>query len=116
MVSHSVAAVYGLPLMIVRNADPQHDAAACAAIYEPYVSDSVVSFEARPPTVQEMSSRIGGAYAWVVAERDGVTLGYAYASPHRERAAYRWAADVAVYIGSDHHRSGVGRALYTSLF
>ncbi len=109
-------AVYGLPIMIVRNADPQHDAAACAAIYGPYVSDTVVSFEARPPTVEEMSSRIGGAYAWLVVERDGVTLGYAYASPHRERAAYRWAADVAVYIDADHHRSGVGRALYTRLF
>jgi L-amino acid N-acyltransferase YncA len=103
-------------VMIVRNADPQRDAAACAAIYGPYVSDSVVSFEALPPTVEEMSSRISAAYAWVIAERDGVTLGYAYASRHRERAAYRWAADVAVYIGADHHRSGLGRALYASLF
>jgi L-amino acid N-acyltransferase YncA len=102
--------------MIVHDADPQCDAAACAAIYGPYASDSVVSFEERPPSVEEMSSRISAAYAWVVAERDGVTLGYAYASPHRERAAYRWAADVAVYIGADHYRSGVGRALYTSLF
>jgi L-amino acid N-acyltransferase YncA len=99
--------------MIIRNADPQRDAAACAAIYAPYVSDSVVSFEARPPTVEEMSGRISAAYAWVVAEHEGVTLGYAYASPHQERAAYRWAADVAVYVDSDHHRSGVGRALYT---
>jgi L-amino acid N-acyltransferase YncA len=88
--------------MIVRYADPQRDGAACAAIYGPYVSGSVVSFEALPLTVEEMSSRISAAYAWVIAEREGVTLGYAYAyayaSPHRERAAYRWAADVAVYI------------------
>ncbi len=46
--------------MIVRNADPQRDAAACTEIYGPYVSDSVVSFEAHPPTVEEMSSRPPG--------------------------------------------------------
>ncbi len=57
-----------------------------------------------------------GIRAWIVAEHEGVTLGYAYGSRHRERAAYRWAADVAVYINSDHHRSGIGRALYTRLF
>jgi L-amino acid N-acyltransferase YncA len=103
-------------MMIVRYADPQRDAAACAAIYGPYVSDSVVSFESRPPTGEEMADRISAAYAWVVAEREGVALGYAYASPHRERTAYRWAADVAVYIDAGHHRSGVGRALYAQLF
>jgi phosphinothricin acetyltransferase len=102
--------------MIIRDADPQRDAAACAAIYSPYVTDSVVSFEARPPTAEEMSARIGAAHAWVVAEQEGVTVGYAYGSPHQERAAYRWTADVAVYIDADHHRSGVGRALYTRLF
>jgi L-amino acid N-acyltransferase YncA len=103
-------------MMTIRDADRQGDAAACAAIYGPYVSDSVVSFEARPPTVEEMAGRINAAYAWVLAEHEGLRLGYAYASPHRERAAYRWAADVAVYIDPAHHRSGVGRALYARLF
>ena len=56
------------------------------------------------------------AYAWLVAEPDGVPVGYAYGSRHRERAAYGWAADVAVYISAEHHRAGVGRALYTRLF
>ena len=58
----------------------------------------------------------GAAAAWVLAEHEGVTLGYAYGSRHRDRSAYRWAADVAVYIAADHHRAGVGRALYTHLF
>jgi L-amino acid N-acyltransferase YncA len=111
-----MAAVYGLRMMTIRDAEEQGDAAACAAIYGPYVSNSVVSFEARPPTVEEMANRISAAYAWVLAEHEGVTLGYAYGSRHRERAAYRWAADVAVYIDPGHHRSGVGRALYTRLF
>jgi L-amino acid N-acyltransferase YncA len=102
--------------MLIRDADPQRDAGACAAIYAPYVSDSVVSFEERPPTAEAMADRMRGAYAWVIAEHEGAALGYAYGSRHRERASYQWAADVAVYIDADHHRAGVGRALYTHLF
>lgn len=101
---------------MIRDADPRRDAAACAAIYRPYVSDSVASFEERPPTAEEMSSRIGSAHAWLIAEEGGNALGYAYASPHNPRAAYRWAADVAAYIAAERHRSGLGRALYTELF
>jgi L-amino acid N-acyltransferase YncA len=104
--------------MIFRDADPQRDAEACAAIYAPYVSDSVASFEEVPPTVREMSARIASSHVWLLAEAEaeGMVVGYAYASPHRERAAYRWAADVAVYIDSAHHRVGVGQELYTQLF
>jgi L-amino acid N-acyltransferase YncA len=101
--------------MLVRNADPKRDAADCAAIYAPYVSDSVASFETQPPAAPEMAARIGAAHVWVVAEHQGPAVGYAYASPHNERAAYRWSADVAVYISAEHHRSGVGRALYEGL-
>jgi phosphinothricin acetyltransferase len=102
--------------MIVRDADPQRDAAACAAIYAPYITDSVVSFEETPPPAAEVERRMLAAHAWLVAERDGAVVGYAYGSRHRERAAYRWAAEVAVYIDAIHHRGGVGRALYTQLF
>ncbi len=49
-----------------------------------------------------------------MAEEDGV-VGYAYGCPHRERAAYRWAADVSVYVAPTHHRQGLGRALYEDL-
>ncbi|HEY3828570.1 MAG TPA: GNAT family N-acetyltransferase [Solirubrobacteraceae bacterium] len=102
--------------MVIRDADPQADAAGCAAIYEPYVSNTAISFETRPPTATEMARRIGAAYVWMVAEREGSTLGYAYSTPHRERAAYHWAADVTVYVAPAHHRTGVGRALYAQLF
>ena len=47
---------------------------------------------------------------------DGQVAGYAYAGAHHERAAYRWAANVSVYIHEDYRRSGVGRALYEALF
>jgi phosphinothricin acetyltransferase len=53
---------------------------------------------------------------WFVLERDGRVLGYAYASPHRDRAAYQWSVEVSAYVHPDAHRLGVARALYTGLF
>jgi L-amino acid N-acyltransferase YncA len=103
----------------IRAADPARDAAACARIYAPYVTGGPVSFEEVAPDAQEMAARIArvaAAYPWLVAERDGAIAGFAYASPHRERAAYRWAADVTVYLDRAHHRRGIGRALYEALF
>jgi L-amino acid N-acyltransferase YncA len=102
--------------LVIRDADPDRDADRCAGIYAPYVADTVVSFELRPPTGPEMAGRMRSAYAWLVAELDGVVAGYAYAAAHRERAAYRWAADVAVYLEAGRQRSGMGRGLYTRLF
>lgn len=102
--------------MLIRGADSERDGTACAAVYAPYVSDSVASFEATPPGGAEMAARIEAAHAWLVAERDGAVIGYAYGSRHQQRAAYRWAADVAIYIDELHHRAGLGRALYERLF
>jgi phosphinothricin acetyltransferase len=82
------------------------------------VSDSVISLEEEAPDADEMAQRIEGIsarYPWLVAEEDGRVIGYAYASQHRERAGYRWAVEVAVYIGDGHRRKGVGGALYRSL-
>ena len=101
--------------ILVRDADPERDAAACSAIYAPYVLGSVASFEADPPAPDVMATRIAASHAWLIAEQDGIALGYAYGSPHRDRAAYRWAADVAIYVDAAHHRAGAGRALYTRL-
>jgi L-amino acid N-acyltransferase YncA len=109
-------ALYRLVAMVIRDADPGLDAAACAAIYAPYVTDSIVSFEEVPPNAEQMAARVRAAHAWVVAEVEGGVVGYAYGSAHRERAAYRWAADVAVYLDAGHHRRGLGRALYGELF
>jgi phosphinothricin acetyltransferase len=105
--------------MLIRHADPDRDAAACAAIYAPSVTHGVASLEERAPEAHEMTDRIritSRAYPWLVAEIDGEVAGYAYGSRHHDRAAYRWAADVTVYISADHHRRGVGRALYGALF
>ena len=96
------------------------DAAAIAAIYRPHVTDAVTSFEVDPPGPAEMAARIQTVLArapWLVCTDAGNTaIGYAYASRHHERAAYQWSVDVAVYIHAGHHRRGIGRALYETLF
>ncbi len=98
------------------------DAAAVAAIYAPYVRDTCVSFETEAPDAAAMAGRIGrtlATYPWLVAVQDdtvsGAVAGYAYAGRHRERSAYRWAVDVAVYVDGARRRAGVGRALYGAL-
>ena len=102
----------------LRSADPAADAAACAGIYRPYVTESWVSFEIDPPDHSEMERRIedySASHAWLVAECDGVVQGYAYGSPHRSRAAYASSCDVAIYLAEDVRRKGLGRALYGAL-
>lgn len=104
---------------MIRDADPARDAATCAAIYAPNVTTSAISFEERPPDAAEMEARIERnlrTHPWLVAEEGGWVVGYAYACGHRERAAYRWATDVAVYIAAAKRRRGHGRCLYEELF
>ena len=94
------------------------DAAAIQQIYAPVVLETAISFEEVPPTVQEMAQRITTTlqtYPYLVAEEDGVIKGYAYASQHRARPAYRWAVDVTVYIAESARRQGIGRQLYETL-
>ena len=94
------------------------DAAAIQAIYAPYVSDTLISFEEVPPDREEIAKRLAGIlphYPYLLAEQDGQVLGYAYASQHRSRAAYRTSIDVAVYVLPEFSRRGIGRALYGEL-
>jgi L-amino acid N-acyltransferase YncA len=104
--------------MKVRDAN-EHDAEACAAIYAPYVTDTTITFEYEPPSAAEMARRIAAAqraHAWLVLEDDGRVVGYAYAGPYKERAAYRWSSEVSVYLEMGRRRSGSGRLLYEALF
>lgn len=103
---------------MIRPAAPARDAAACAAIYAPYVKDTAVSFEEVAPSAADFAAKIAqlsATHPYLVCERDGAIAGFAYGSQHRERAAYRWAADVSVYVGPAWHRRGVARALYLEL-
>ncbi len=106
----------------VRVATPE-DADACLAVYAPYVETTAISFEERPPSVEEMRARIAASlesHAWVVLEQPGsptgALLGYAYGGPYKSRPAYRWACEVSVYVDRTRRRSGVGTALYEDLF
>jgi phosphinothricin acetyltransferase len=95
------------------------DASTIAAIYAPYVRDTIVSFETEAPDAVEMAARIekiAPRHPWLVAEHGSDLLGYAYACEHRSRLAYRWSADVAVYLDPSAQRHGIGRALYERLF
>jgi len=102
----------------IRVARPD-DAAAIAAIYAPIVRDTAISFETDVPDAAEMARRIETTlktHPWLVAEASGLVAGYAYASPHRSRAAYRWDADVTVYVADTAQRRGLARGLYEEVF
>ncbi|HVS99722.1 MAG TPA: GNAT family N-acetyltransferase [Solirubrobacterales bacterium] len=105
--------------MTIRPADPERDAASCAAIYAPSVESTPISFELVPPDAAELARRIAryaATHQFLVAELEGEVVGYAYACPWAERAAYRWAVESSVYVDSRHQGEGIGRALYTELF
>jgi phosphinothricin acetyltransferase len=92
------------------------DVDAILAIYAPFCESTHVSFEEVAPAPEEMRRRVlETPYPWLVFESDGVVVGYAYASRHRERAAYRWSVEVSAYVAEGQRGRGVGRALYAEL-
>lgn len=94
------------------------DAEALLSIYAPYVTDTAVSFEYDVPSVDEFRARIKGIsakYPYIVAERDGRTVGYAYAGAFKARPAYNWDVETTIYIDRSERRSGIGRILLLKL-
>lgn len=106
------------PLPVVRDATDE-DMAAVAAIYRHYVLSSAATFEETPPDTATLHARRTALLAldlpWLVAERDGRVLGYAYAAPYRARPAYRHTLEDSIYVAHDALGGGVGRALLTAL-
>ena len=97
----------------------QEDATDVAAIYRPVVEETPISFEAEAPSHDAMRSRMVATTRerpWLVCDLDGYVAGFAYASPHRSRDAYKWSVDSSIYVGKAFRRRGVARALYTALF
>lgn len=103
---------------LVRLVDPIRDAPAVAAIYRTVVEESHASFETVAPDTAEMERRIRSTLTltpWLVANEGAVVRGFAYAAPHRSRAAYRWSVDISVYVAESVRGRGFGRVLYDAL-
>ena len=94
------------------------DADQIAAIYEPLVRETPVSFELDPPSPAEMTDRIKSitsGHPWLVSEESGVLLAYAYATSFRGRPAYRWSVETTVYVHEGHRGRGLGGQVYRGL-
>ena len=95
---------------IIRRAKAEDGAALCA-IYAPYITDTTITFEYEVPTDAAFSDRIretAAQFPYLVCERDGEIIGYAYAHRIRERAAYDWDAELSVYLKQGTHGRGIG--------
>jgi phosphinothricin acetyltransferase len=97
----------------------ESDAEVIAGIYRPIVEGTAISFETTAPDRHEMTRRIRetlASHPWLVCDLGEVIAGYAYATRHRVRGAYRWSVDVSVYVDAGHRQRGIARGLYRSLF
>lgn len=104
--------------LIVR-ASTEADVARCAEIYGHHVLHGTASFEVDPPDVAEMGKRRAAVLdlglPYLVAEKDGKILGYAYAGLYRTRPAYRYSVENSIYIDHETRGQGVGKALLLPL-
>lgn len=101
----------------IRPAVPD-DAPALLNIYRPYVEHTAITFEYEVPSEEEFRRRIAHTlerYPYLVTVQDGRPVGYAYAGPFQERAAYDWSVELSIYVAQDHRRSGIGGKLYRTL-
>ena len=103
--------------MEIRFAKPSDDR-SLLDIYAPYVENTAITFEYEVPTIENFANRIEKTlekYPYLVAEEDGVVVGYAYASTYYARSAYDWAVELSVYVSQDARGQGVGTRLYDAL-
>ena len=103
--------------MLIRAAT-EADLPQMRAIYAPYVRETAISFEYRVPSETEFAARferITAHFPWLVAEEEGVVVGYAYGDLPFARDAYAWSAESSIYIHRDWRHRGIGAALYAAL-
>jgi phosphinothricin acetyltransferase len=100
-------------------ASTEADVARCAEIYGHHVLHGTASFEVDPPDLAEMRKRRAAVLdlglPYIVAEKQGRLLGYAYAGLYRPRPAYRFTVENSIYIDKDAVGQGVGKALLDPL-
>lgn len=93
------------------------DAPALLKIYAPYVEKTAITFECTVPDIEEFAARMRATlrrYPYLVAERGGEIVGYAYAGPFGSRAAYDWAVEMSIYLREDQRHQGTGKRLYAA--
>lgn len=94
------------------------DADKLVAIYAPYVTDTAITFEYEVPTVEEFRARMKNIlkkYPYIVAEQNGIIVGYAYVSAFVGRAAYDWSVETSIYVDGNIRHQGIGGRLYDTL-
>ena len=94
------------------------DAKELLEIYAPYVEKTAISFEWEVPGLEDFQKRIEKTlkrYPYLVAEKDGRLLGYAYTGPFVGRAAYVWGAEVSIYLRENQRKMGIGKKLYQAI-
>ena len=96
----------------------ESDAQAICNIYNPYISDTIITFEEEPVAVEEMAQRIHEtifSLPWIVIEDKSQVVGYAYASSWKSRCAYRYSVETTVYLSAAATGKGFGSLLYEHL-
>jgi phosphinothricin acetyltransferase len=94
------------------------DASQICNIYNPYITDTSITFEQTPVSEHEMQYRISELTAslpWYVFEQNGTVLGFSYASKWKGRCAYRYSVELTVYVSQDNRGKGIGKLLYQDL-
>lgn len=105
---------HGTDMNRIRFASP-YDALEILKIYSPFIKMTAFTFECDVPKPYEMKRRIssvGSRFPWLICEINGETAGYAFATSGKQKGAYRWNAEVAVYIKEDYRRCNIASALY----
>ncbi len=104
--------------MTTRTASPD-DVPAITAIYADAVAHGTATFDVEPPSAAHMGVRLrelsSGGFPYLVEERGGAVVGYAYAAPFRMRAAYASTVEDSVYVAKSSRGAGVGATLLRTL-
>ncbi|MDO4312502.1 MAG: GNAT family N-acetyltransferase [Eubacteriales bacterium] len=103
---------------ILIRAATTYDAEKILEIYAPYVRKTAITFEYDVPEPEDFRDRMRDIlkkYPYIVAERNGEILGFAYTSTFKGRAAYDWAAETSIYVKESKRKTGIGKRLYNVL-